>query len=129
MDAIINNILKFVVALFLVLVLVCIGVHYAEIFVGHHLLPEYLQPRNQACANVKNYDFKIQDFITIISGLLALIVGATSVGSYISFKKILKEEERIAHLREKFEALLEMTEASSFDPADSTCKCNTLKVE
>lgn len=128
MDSIINNILKFIIALFLVGILVCIGIHYAEIVVGYHLRPEYLQPGNQACANVKKYDLKIQDFITIITGLLALIVGATSVGSYISFKKILKEEEKITHLREKFEALLIISESSAFDPVTATGDQNAVKI-
>ena len=59
---------------------------------------------------------------------MALIVGATGIGSYLSFKKILEEEKRISRLREKFEALLIISESSSFDPVTATGDPNAIKI-
>jgi len=51
-----------------------------------------------------------RDFITVTTGLLAIIIGATGIGAYLSYKKIKGEESRLTKLRTKFEILLKIEE-------------------
>lgn len=51
-----------------------------------------------------------RDFITVTTGLLAIIIGATGIGAYLSYKKIKGEETRLTKLRTKFEILLKIEE-------------------
>lgn len=69
----------------------------------------------------------IQNFITIVTGLLALIIGATGIGSYLSFKKIQEEERRLRRIREKSDALLKIIEISYFDPLTATGSRSAIK--
>ena len=127
-DTMVNNMLKCAVVVFLLCMLFCIGYSFAGILGARSLLPTSVERVASVSADVKSSEVKIQDFITIVTGFLALIVGATGIGSYLSFKKILEEEKRISRLREKFEALLIISESSSFDPVTATGDPNANKI-
>ena len=65
-------------------------------------------------------DLKTQDFITVVTGLLALIIASVGIGSYISFKKLKEEEVRFRCLGNKFEALLKIAVSAMIDPLNAT---------
>ena len=63
-----------------------------------------------------------RDFVTIVTGLLALIVGAIGIGSYISFKKFKEEEEKIEDRRKKLDMFLKIEEARNASETEAGYK-------
>ncbi|MGV6997043.1 hypothetical protein ACUZ9P_14315 [Desulfovibrio sp. QI0430] len=110
-----DGILKIIFPLFVISLLVIIVISYRGLAIATDY--EFFK---FFCPAAESANMKAQDFITILTGILALIIGSTGLGAYLSFRKILKEERKMTDLRKKFEALLEMTEASSFDPVTAT---------
>ena len=113
-------IFKLFFAVFIVVILFKISMYFTLLPFGKDLAA--------ANASSSSTEFKVQDFITIATGLFSLIVGAGGLGVYFSFKRILEEEKKISHLREKFEALLIISESSSFDPVTATGDQNAVKI-
>ncbi|MCJ2163440.1 MULTISPECIES: tetratricopeptide repeat protein [unclassified Pseudodesulfovibrio] len=60
-----------------------------------------------------------RDFVTIISGLLAIIMGAAGFGSFIAYRNIKAEEIRLSKLRTKFEVLLKIEEGRAGSDSES----------
>lgn len=71
-------------------------------------------------AFIAQNDLKTQDFITVVTGLLALIIASVGAGAYISFKKLKEEEVRFRCLGNKFEALLKISVSAMIDPLNAT---------
>lgn len=66
-----------------------------SIYVYNVLLPENPVDAHSA-TNLVASSFNIyRDFVTIITGLLTLIIGATGIGAYLSFKKFRAEEQKV----------------------------------
>ncbi|WP_207262976.1 hypothetical protein [Desulfovibrio sp. Huiquan2017] len=52
-----------------------------------------------------------RDFVTVVTGLLALIVGAIGIGAFISFRRFKEEEEKVTERRKQLEMFLLIEEA------------------
>lgn len=58
-------------------------------------------------------------FVTTITGLLALIIGAIGIGSFISFQKFKEEEEKITDRRNQLDMFLKIEEARNISESDA----------
>lgn len=66
-----------------------------SIYVYNVLLPSNpVDPHSSS--NIIATSFSIyRDFVTVVTGLLTLIIGATGIGAYLSFKKFREEKDKI----------------------------------
>lgn len=115
--------LKFVIAFFFLAVLWVIARHLDITLTTFSQLSHAASNEDSVRQSISS----IQNFIATVTGLLALIIGATGIGSYLSFKKIHEEETRIIRIREKSEALLKIIEIIYFDPLTATGSRSAIK--
>ncbi|MHC1753724.1 tetratricopeptide repeat protein [Humidesulfovibrio sp.] len=82
-----------------------------------------LHPLAQNCtdnATIEVSNFQTySSFVTTITGLLALIIGAIGIGSYISFQKFKEEEGKITDRRNQLDMFLKIEEARNISESDA----------
>lgn len=118
-----DDALKFVIICGLIALLLVMFIHFCI------LLPPVAKYFDKSIfeSSIALYFNQIQSFITIVTGLLTLIIGATGIGSYLSFKKIKEEENKITETRKKLETLLTITESVYFDPVTASGSRNAIR--
>jgi hypothetical protein len=90
--------------------------------IDYYILKNLQESANNGTSNVAidvNNFQTYSSFVTTITGILALIIGAIGIGSFISFRKFKEEEEKIASRRNQLDMFLKIEEARTVSDPNS----------
>ncbi len=123
-----NDTIKCVSNLLVLVIVTSIGlvfIFFAIQFLNKSAIPIFSPAQNstntsQTIFHMTNDPFgSYRDFVTTITGLLTLIIGAIGIGSYISFRKFKEEEEKIKNRRNQLDMFLKIEEGRNISESEA----------